>query len=72
MAQDEEIVVEQVCGECGKTRTTEPDYTPIQPMTGQPLGWYSGEKDGELCPECITELMNLANRTDHYMAAKPL
>lgn len=24
------------------------DYTPIQVMTGQPCGWYSGD-DGEIC-----------------------
>lgn len=28
------------------------DYTPMQVVTGQPLGWYSGD-DGEFCPECI-------------------
>lgn len=26
------------------------DYSPMQVMSGQPLGWYSGD-DGEICPE---------------------
>lgn len=26
------------------------DYNPMQVITGQPLGWYSGD-DGEVCPE---------------------
>lgn len=30
------------------------DYSPIQALTGQPLGWYSGE-DGEVCPECMRD-----------------
>jgi hypothetical protein len=29
------------------------DYNPLQVITGQPLGWYSGD-DGEVCPECMT------------------
>lgn len=28
------------------------DYSPMQMLTGQPLGWYSGD-DGEVCPECM-------------------
>lgn len=29
------------------------DYSALQIVTGQPLGWYSGD-DGEICPECMT------------------
>lgn len=32
------------------------DYSALQAISGQPLGWYSGD-DGEFCPECITKLM---------------
>lgn len=57
------------CDECGKVRTNEPDYTPIQAIMGNPLGWYSG-KDGELCPPHIAYLMNMANRTSRYVGWK--
>lgn len=51
-----------VCGMCRRERTlADPahpmdsyDYTPMQAITGQPLGWYSGD-DGEVCPECMTK-----------------
>ena len=36
------------------------DYTPMQMMTGQPLGWYSGP-DGEVCPEDMEK--NLRGQT---------
>jgi hypothetical protein len=26
------------------------DYSPLQAVTGRPLGWYSAD-DGEVCPE---------------------
>lgn len=64
-----EVVKPVTCSECGKTRTTEPDYTPIQAIMGQPLGWYSGS-DGELCPEDMVKLMEMGNRGYHYEAAK--
>lgn len=32
------------------------DYSPMQVITGQPLGWYSGD-DGEVCPECMTKFI---------------
>lgn len=52
----------QTCSLCRRERTlADPahpmdayDYTPMQVMTGQPLGWYSGD-DGEVCPECMTK-----------------
>jgi hypothetical protein len=63
MSDTEEAVV---CSQCGVTRTDEPDYSAIQPMTGQPLGWYSGD-DGEICPKDIAELMATSNlRTYAY------
>ena len=46
-----------VCSLCRRERGIDGmdayDYNPLQVMTGQPLGWYSGS-DGELCPECMT------------------
>lgn len=30
------------------------DYAPMQVITGQPLGWYSGDV-GEVCPECMEQ-----------------
>jgi hypothetical protein len=55
----------QKCSICRRERTlgegAHPmdayDYTPMQVMTGQPLGWYSGD-DGEICPEDMNQMMN--------------
>lgn len=52
------------CGMCGRQRTAgDPahpmdayDYNAVQVITGQPLGWYSGD-DGEVCPEDMTEML---------------
>lgn len=45
------------CSICRRERTITGmdayDYNPLQVLTGQPLGWYSGEDDGEVCPECM-------------------
>lgn len=49
------------CGACQRERTLgDPEhpmdaynYTPMQVLTGQPFGWYSGD-DGQVCPECMT------------------
>lgn len=51
------------CERCGRERTLRDayDYSPLQVITGQRLGWYSGD-DGEICPECMTELIGRANR----------
>lgn len=46
------------CSMCRRARTVASpehpmdsyDYNPLQVMTGQPFGWYSGD-DGEMCPE---------------------
>lgn len=48
------------CGVCGLVRTDEPDYSPIQLILGQEVGWYSGD-DGEICPKDMQELFNKAN-----------
>jgi hypothetical protein len=49
-----------ICSLCKRERTINGmdayDYNPMQVITGQPLGWYSGE-DGELCPECMTKTL---------------
>ena len=40
------------CSLCRRER----GITPMQVMTGQPLGWYSNI-DGEFCPECIEKMV---------------
>lgn len=47
------------CSSCGRARTAEEvlDYSPLQLLFGQPLGWYSGS-DGELCPDCFASIMS--------------
>lgn len=47
-----------VCGACGRERTLtdDYDYTPMQLISGRPLGWFNG--DGEqMCGECLTLTM---------------
>lgn len=54
----------QVCSLCRRERTAggpdHPmdayDYSPLQVVTNQPAGWYSGE-DGEVCPECMEKTL---------------
>lgn len=54
----------QKCSICQRERTLGDgehpmdayDYTPMQAITGKPLGWYSGS-DGEMCPEDMTKMM---------------
>lgn len=50
----------QKCSICQRERTAEGmdayDYNPMQVITGQSLGWYSGE-DGEICPEDMTKMI---------------
>jgi len=37
------------CCVCNRERTPQDvDYSPLQVMTNQPCGWYSGD-DGEIC-----------------------
>lgn len=44
------------CSLCRRPRTAldTRDYSPVQVVTGQPLGWYSGD-DGEVCSSCMTK-----------------
>ena len=49
------------CSSCNIERSAEPDYSPIQAITGQPFGWYSGD-DGEMCPACFTDIFKRANQ----------
>lgn len=52
------------CGLCQRERTLgnseHPmdayDYNPLQVLTGQSLGWYSGD-DGEICPEDMEKMV---------------
>lgn len=49
------------CAECARVRAvTDEDYSPLQVVTGQPLGWYSGD-DGEICGDCMSALMRRGN-----------
>jgi hypothetical protein len=47
-----------VCGSCGRERGISDDYeySPLQLVTGRPLGWYSND-DGEFCGECLAAMM---------------
>lgn len=60
MSETETEIKIPKCSICHRERTTSGmdayDYNPIQVLSGQPLGWYSGS-DGELCPECMTNTM---------------
>lgn len=59
---DEPTPVVPICSLCRRERTLQDayDYNPLQAITGQPLGWYSGD-DGEVCPECMAETMGRQN-----------
>lgn len=49
---------EIVCADCGRPRTLadDYDYTPLQLITGRPLGWYNGD-DEQMCGECLAATM---------------
>jgi hypothetical protein len=53
-----------ICDTCGTHRGPGiPDYHPIQVVAGLPYGWYWGPGEGvELCPACLTALMEKANQ----------
>lgn len=56
------VVVSVQCGSCRRfRRPDEFGYSPIQPVLGQQIGWYSGD-DGELCGPCMADLMNARKR----------
>lgn len=47
-----------ICADCRRPRTVadDYDYTPLQLITGRPLGWFNG--DGEqMCGECLAATM---------------
>lgn len=50
------------CDTCGRARTLRDayDYNPIQVVTGQRLGWCTGD-GGETCPECMARLLGRSN-----------
>lgn len=54
-----EEIKPQVCSLCKRERTVYDayDYSPLQVVTGQPVGWYSGD-DGEVCPQCMAKTLN--------------
>lgn len=58
---------QETCDQCGKVRTDEPDYSPVQVITHGVLGWFSSEHKGDLCPEHMAALMNEGNRTNEYV-----
>lgn len=46
-----------VCCICSRERTAEDwDYSPLQVVFGQPVGWYSGD-DGEICREDMAKTL---------------
>ena len=50
-----------VCVACGRVRTTEQDYHPIQVFTCESeFGLFSKDSE-EMCPECFTKLMRKLN-----------
>lgn len=50
-------MVNTTCGECGRGRTdADIAYSPLQPIMGQPCGWYSGD-DAELCGHCMDTIL---------------
>jgi len=65
MPEEEEMYfATPMCSVCKRRRTVgDPehpmdsyDYSPVQVITGQPFGWYSGD-DGEVCPEDMTKMV---------------
>lgn len=58
--EEESMSEIQKCSMCHRERTLDGmdvyDYSPLQVVTGQPLGWYSGD-DGEVCPEDMSKIM---------------
>lgn len=47
-----------VCSACRRPRTLadDYDYTPLQLVTGRPLGWFNGAGE-QMCGECLTRTM---------------
>ena len=50
------------CQMCHRVRDeADRDYHPMQVVTGQPCGWYSGD-DGEICGQCMDKTIRGAHR----------
>lgn len=50
------------CEMCGKERTDEHDYSPMQLLIpGTSVGWYNEPGEGSLCPEDMVKLFKGAN-----------
>ena len=50
------------CNMCGRERTPQDhEYTAINAVLHGLVGWYSAEDEGPICPEDMTELMQLGN-----------
>ena len=55
------------CGQCKRARTPQdPDYDPITVALYGRVGWYSDEHCGEVCPEEMVGLLELANPSFAY------
>ena len=51
-----------VCVACGRVRTTEQDYHPIQVFTCESEFGLFSKDSGEMCLGCFTKLMRKLNR----------
>lgn len=61
MPKEEADASAVTCGSCNRERTeNDLDYHPMQGVTFQPCGWYSGD-DGQVCGHCMDELLGRAN-----------
>lgn len=58
MKRENECADRATCARCGLERTEDDaeDYSPMQVILGEDLGWYSGD-DCELCGPCTTEIL---------------
>ncbi|QDH92497.1 hypothetical protein SEA_DMITRI_55 [Gordonia phage Dmitri] len=58
-----ELPMPPTCSMCQRERTLADayDYNPLQIITGQPVGWYSGD-DGEVCPQCMAKTLDIQLR----------
>jgi len=47
------------CDVCSQEKTTSTlEYNPMQVITGQLIGWFSGKDGSEICGPCMTNLLN--------------
>ena len=45
-----------ICDVCSRERAYKKDYSPLQVLKGESIGWYSAE-DGEMCGSCMGGLI---------------